>query len=158
MKKLTNSAPSVPPTLKFSPWNFERSVLSAPTISLKKLLFEQWIKKWCHKVNPSACTLHCTLNSWSMPDCQWYFNDNLQKFFLKFVILPPLFQNELFSFLIKILPLLFQEIWPIMHSVSHICYNWRINTPSCVLILCIFITLFYILKWFLLLWWNILLL
>ena len=56
MQKQTNSAPSVPPTLKFCPWNSERSVLSAPTISLKNLLFEQWIKKWSHTVNVSACT------------------------------------------------------------------------------------------------------
>ena len=31
MQKQTNSAPSVPPTLKFCPWKSERSVLSAPT-------------------------------------------------------------------------------------------------------------------------------
>ena len=42
MQKQTNSAPSVPPTLKFYPWNSERSVLSASTstVILKNLLFE----------------------------------------------------------------------------------------------------------------------
>ena len=44
----------------------------------------------------------------------WYFYENLQKSFLKFVILPQLFQNELFF--IKILPPLFQGFWPNMHS------------------------------------------
>ena len=56
MQKQTNSAPSVPQTLKFCPWNSERSVLSAHTVSLKNLLFEQLIKKWSYIVNVNACT------------------------------------------------------------------------------------------------------
>ena len=38
-------------------WNSERLVLSAPAVSLKNLLFEQWIKKWSYTVNVNACSV-----------------------------------------------------------------------------------------------------
>ena len=56
MENQTNSAPSVPQraqTWKFCAWNSEMSVPSAstPTVSLKNLLFKQFIKKWNYTVN-----------------------------------------------------------------------------------------------------------
>ena len=60
MQKQTNSAPSVhtaPENLK-SQLNQFWVAVSAPTVSLKNLLFEQWINKWSYtvKVNVNACT------------------------------------------------------------------------------------------------------
>ena len=92
MQKQTNSAPSVPLTLKFCPWNSERTVLSALTVRLEKPII--WIMNW--KVKPysqcSACTklyikfliIVCNIFMiifrnyfWNLLSCPYYFKMRL---------------------------------------------------------------------------------